>query len=186
MDAISTATAAVTFVDNGFLAHIDALGPRNAFRVADHYFEFGSQPALVTRAELQFILKMCRRVASAIAVRLGEIHGTPMGLPLFAADTTDAKFFAYTPRRTAPATTALNASSIYLCDLIDDEAPERYLRILCHELFHFVDDEAVHEIVDHGKLGGALDLPHALRMHNADNFALFAMHAHLGRAPSVH
>ncbi|NRF71439.1 hypothetical protein HLB44_31080 [Aquincola sp. S2] len=184
MDAIATATAAVTFVDNGFLAHIDELGPRNAFRVADRYFAFGSQAAVVTRAELQFVLKMCRRVASAIAVRLGEIHGTPMGLPLFAADTTDAKFYAYTPRRSAPTTTAMGASSIYLCDLIDDEAPERYLRILCHEMFHFVDDETTeHEIVDHGPVGGALDLTHAQRMHNADNYALFAMHAHTGRAP---
>jgi hypothetical protein len=40
----------------------------------------------------------------------------------------------------------------------------------------------VHEIVDHGKPGGALELPHVQRMHNADNFALFAMHAHSGRA----
>ncbi|WP_284618019.1 hypothetical protein [Aquabacterium humicola] len=139
---------------------------------------------MVTRAELQFILKICRRVASTIAVRLGEIHGTPMGMPLFAADRTDAKFFAYTPRHTVPSPAPILAGHIYLCDLLDDEAPERYLRILCHELFHFVDDEKVHEIVDHGKLGGALDLPHAQRMHNADNFALFAMHAHLGRAPS--
>jgi hypothetical protein len=116
MDAIATATAAVTFVDNGFLAHIDALGPRNAFRIVDRYFEFGSQPALVTRAELQFILKMCRRVASTIAVRLGEIHGTPMGMPLFAADRTASKFYAYTPRHTEPSPAPILAGHIYLCD----------------------------------------------------------------------
>jgi peptidoglycan hydrolase-like protein with peptidoglycan-binding domain len=185
MDALHTVQSAIEHVDNDFVTHIDHLGPRKAYTLADKYFDFASQAAAQTRAELQFIANMCRRVLSAIVVRLGEIHGAPFGPPLFAIDRTHSPFIAYSPRRTSPATKFQNSSHIYLCDRIDSEDSDRFRRILCHEMFHFVDDETdSHEIVDHGYGMDAMALAHKLRMHNADNYALFAIHATNGWIPS--
>jgi hypothetical protein len=49
-------------------------------------------------------------------------------------------------------------------------------------MFHYVDDETESNYLgDHGYAGDALKLPHALRLSNAENFALFTMHAAIGR-----
>src|SRR5262245_23084653 len=161
MDAIRTLQDAIAHVDADFITHIDHLGPRKAYTLADKYFDFSSQQPTQTRADLQFIAQMCRRVATAVAIRLGELHGAPFGPPLFAIDLTNAPYIAYSPRRSSEPTRDMNSSHIYLCDRIDNEDNERYHRILCHELFHFVDDETpLQEIVDHGYGHDALALPH--------------------------
>ena len=60
--------------------------------------------------------------------------------------------------------------------------PDLFTHILFHELIHFVDDESKERrIVDHGYREKAMKLPHSLRMHNSDNYALFASHIHFGR-----
>lgn len=187
LDAQWCARAASTFVNDGFIGNIDNLEPRNAFDIADRYFEFSRSNDSQTLAELAFIAAMCRRVATAIALRLGEVYGYPMGTPLFAIDKmSPARVWAYSPRWSKPATINFNAAHIYLCDPMDDQDDEHFQRTLCHEMFHFVDDETSSgQIVDHAPHGRALELTHSLRMHNADNYALFAMHATTRRRPSV-
>lgn len=56
-----------------------------------------------------------------------------------------------------------------------------------HELIHFVDDENKGRAIgDEGKYREkALQATHAVRMRNADNFALFGTHLHFGRTRLV-
>jgi peptidoglycan hydrolase-like protein with peptidoglycan-binding domain len=184
LDAIAALRDAVTYVQNDFIADIDHLQWRNNYRIADTYFAFGKQPAAQTLADLRFIELMCRRVATQIMIRLGELHGVPFGPPLFAIDPTDAPFHAFTSYKYSklPRPKGIIPNLIYLCDNIDQEEPDRFRWILCHEMFHYVDDETESNYIgDHGYAGDALKLPHAQRLRNADNFALFTMHAAIGR-----
>jgi hypothetical protein len=184
LDAIAAIKDAMTYVNNDFIADIDHLQWRDHYRIADTYFAFGTQPAAQTLTDLRFIELMCRRVATQIMIRLGDLYGVPFGPPLFAIDPTDSPFFAITSYKysQAPLPPGILPNVIYLCDPIDQLEPDAFRWVLCHEMFHYVDDEtASNHIGDHGYAGKALEIPHALRLRNAENFALFTMHAAIGR-----
>jgi hypothetical protein len=71
----------------------------------------------------------------------------------------------------------------YVCGSMDTKpTPDHFTHILFHELVHLVDDEkGGKKIGDLGKYRDkAMKATHAVRMRNADNFALFATHSHMG------
>jgi hypothetical protein len=163
-----------------------------ASRKAQFYFAFGSQPPAQTQEELGFIRTTFRRVhAVLLAERPSVLGGNPFGAAIFTIDPLNrTDWFAYSPMQLADATRKDPTTSgrIYLCDRIDFAVQDLLRHILFHELCHFVDDESKERrIVDanNGYREGALKLTHAQRMHNSDNYALFASHVAFGRARLV-
>jgi hypothetical protein len=156
-----------------------------AYRLADLHFAFGKQASSKTLEELGFIRTTFNRVRTVLDGRPSVFGGNPFGEAIFEIDR-DGKeklgWMAYSPMETSEHTGHANAGHIYLCDRLDWTLPDLFTHILMHELFHFVDDESQErQIVDHGYRAEAMKLPHAKRMHNADNYALFAFHVTFGK-----
>ncbi|HLW90802.1 MAG TPA: hypothetical protein VKS78_05810 [Roseiarcus sp.] len=162
----------------------DILSDSNAraYRRADLYFAFGSEPQDQILDELSFIRTTINRIHTVL------MSPSPFGAAIFDIDPlrNHPEYKAYSPRQTGSdkrnnGTTPLR---IYLCDGIDARPQDHFAHILMHELYHFVDDETnASEIVDApgGYRDGAMRLPHRQRMHNADNYALFSTHTAIGR-----
>jgi peptidoglycan hydrolase-like protein with peptidoglycan-binding domain len=163
-----------------------------ASRKAEFYFAFGRQPPARTQDELAFIRTTFSRVQTVLlAARPSVFGGNPFGAAIFAIDPLNrTDWRAYSPMQLADAKRHDGVSSghIYLCDRIDFDVQDLFRHILFHELCHFVDDESKERrIVDanNGYREGALKLTHEQRMHNSDNYALFASHIAFGRARLV-
>jgi hypothetical protein len=163
-----------------------------ASRKAEFYFAFGKQPPAQTQEELGFIRTTFRRVQTVLlAARPSVFGGNPFGAAIFTIDPLGrTDWLAYSPMQLADATRKDPTTSgrIYLCDRIDYGVQDLFRHVLFHELCHFVDDESKERrIVDanNGYREGALKLTHAQRMHNSDNYALFASHVAFGRARLV-
>jgi hypothetical protein len=111
--------------------------------------------------------------------------GNPFGVSIFTIDPLGEPYSAYSRRQDADDKRDIpevHSGHVYLCRGIDAKVPDHFTHILLHELFHFVDDESKErQIVDHGYREKAMQLPHDLRMHNSDNYALFASHVYFGR-----
>ncbi len=165
-------------------------GNAEAFRRADFHFKFGNQPRARTQEELSFIRTTFRRVNGVINnPRPSIFGGNPFGLAIFDADPTGKRpdWRAFTPTQTfdGKRNDGLTSGHVYLCDRIDFEAQDLFAHILLHELFHFVDDESKERRIGDAPDGyreGAFKLVHEVRMHNADNYALFTSHIAFGRA----
>jgi peptidoglycan hydrolase-like protein with peptidoglycan-binding domain len=163
-----------------------------AFRKAEFYFAFGKQPAARTKDELAFIRTTFNRVKTVLGGRRSVFGGDPFGANIFTIDPLGkVDWRAYSPMQSAENANrkdGVHSGRIYLCDRIDFEVQDLFRHILFHELCHFVDDESKErQIVDaqNGYREGALKLSHQQRMHNSDNYALFASHVAFGRARLV-
>lgn len=176
-----TAEAAMDFLKLGLSSS------RRAYELADLYFAFGKQGQGATQAELAFIRTTFVRVAGVLTSRPSPLTGgNPFGVSIFTIDPLGRDWMAYSPmqlgddNRDIP---EVHSGHVYLCSRLDGGVvPDLFNHILFHELIHFVDDESKERrIVDHGYREKAMRLPHGLRMHNSDNYALFATHAHIGR-----
>jgi hypothetical protein len=186
-------TAAVTAIRTAEQAmdHVTFGHNPTAFRKAEFYFAFGQQPAERTKDELAFIRTTFARVKTVLGGRPSVFGGDPFGAAIFDIDPLGrADWRAYSPMQRADANRkdSVHSGRIYLCDRIDFDVQDLFRHILFHELCHFVDDESKErQIVDaaNGYREGALKLTHQQRMHNSDNYALFASHAAFGRARLV-
>lgn len=183
-----TAEAAMDFLRLGAGALTTSKRP---FELADLYFAFGRQPQSQTLAELEFIRTTFVRVRGVLVPRVSpSTGGSPLGVSIFTIDPLGKPWMAYSPMQLGDNNRELpevHSGHVYLCDGLDrGVVPDWFTHILMHELLHFVDDETkARAILDHGYREKAMRLPHAMRMHNADNYALFATHAHMGRARLV-
>lgn len=180
-----TAESAMDFLNTGMSSG------KRAFDLADLHFAFGTQSKGMTISELAFIRTTFRRVSGVLVSRVSPITGgNPFGVSIFTIDPLGKDWMAYSPmnlgddNRDIP---EVHSGHVYLCNGLDTGvAPDKFAHILMHELLHFVDDESKERrIVDHGYREKAMKLPHAQRMHNSDNYALFASHVHFGRARLV-
>lgn len=162
------------------------LTSKKSFDIAELHFAFGKQPTSTTISELGFIRTTFVRVESILKTRISPATGgSPFGVSVFTIDPLGLPHAAYVPKekfddqREMP---EIHAGLVYLCDKIDTFPPDKFTHVLFHELVHFVDDESNNrQIEDHGYREKAMKLPHSLRMHNSDNYALFASHVHFGR-----
>ena len=158
------------------------------YELADLHFAFGRQNRDLSVAELGFIRTTFVRVGGVLASPPSPVTGgNPFGVSVFTIDPLGRDWRkAYSPmqlgddQREIP---EVHSGHVYLCNGLDSGVvPDLFNHILFHEMVHFVDDESrARRIVDHGYRDKAMALPHALRMHNSDNYALFASHAHIGR-----
>ena len=160
-----------------------------SFRLADLYFKFDQFADGQIVDKLTFIRTTFVRVKGVLTSPPSPITGgNPFGVNVFTNDPLGHGFKAYVPtditidpkRREHP---DVHPGRVYLCVGIDTVVEDLFTHILMHEMFHFVDEETkAHVIGDHGYGPKAMRLPHQSRMHNSDNFALFASHLQLGRA----
>lgn len=166
----------------------DSLGfNAKAFARADLHFALAK-----LKPEHQFTALTHIR-ASFISVQIAidnqgkGLPGIPNGSEIFEIDPLGKADAAYSPMVSYDhSKRGVDPYKVYLCDGIDACSTDHFNHILIHELFHATDVEtAATEIGDHGYREEALKLPHHLRMRNADNYALFATHGHIGRARLV-
>ena len=176
-----TAEAAMDFLRLGIGSS------KRAHELADLHFAFGRQAQGATIAELAFIRTTFVRAAGVLVSRASPLTGgNPFGVSIYTIDPLGRDWMAYSPmqlgddNRDIP---EVHSGHVYLCNRLDSGVvPDLFTHILFHELIHFVDDESKERrIVDHGYREMAMKLPHSLRMHNSDNYALFASHVHFGR-----
>lgn len=181
--ARGTIEAAINFV---------MLGPgalttsRRPYDLADLHFAFGKQGRDATLSELQFIRTTFVRVNTVLNSPPSPVTGgNPFGVSIFTIDPLGKPYKAYSmmqlgdDKREHP---DVHSGHVYLCQGIDTVIDDLLTHILMHELVHFVDDETRERmIIDHGYREGAMKLPHDRRMHNSDNYALFASHVFFGR-----
>lgn len=166
-------------------------GPAGAFRRADLHFALAGRPQARAIAALRFIRTTFSRARTVLAnPRPSIFGGSPFGTAIFDIDPLGRPWHAYSPRQSADTGRADGVTSgrIYLCDRIDFNAQDLFVHILMHETIHFVDDETATREIDDARDGyreGAFRLTHEQRMHNADNYALFATHVGMGRARLV-
>ena len=159
--------------------------------LADLHFAFGKQQQSTTLSELAFIRTTFRRVSTVLVSRVSPITGgNPFGASIFTIDPLGKDWMAYSPMEVSDNNREIpevHSGHVYLCSGLDAGVmPDLFTHILMHELLHFVDDESKErQIVDHAYRDKAMKLPHAQRMHNSDNYALFASHIHFGRARLV-
>lgn len=164
---------------------------KKSFDLADLYFAFGAQPRNQTLSELRFIRTTYDRVNTVIKRPYVPKQGESVfGVNIYTIDPTGSPVACYSPpqandnSREIP---EIHSGHIYVCGSMDTKPTnaDHFTHILFHELVHFVDDEETggRKIADEGKYrDSAMRAAHAVRMRNADNFALFATHAHMGRA----
>jgi hypothetical protein len=187
-----TATAAADF---------KMLGPGaltanpEAFQFIDRHFKFGNQDDARTIAELRFIAVTFRRMKTIAEGRRSTTGALGFGTSILEIDPKPEetlklrrgvnKVSAYVPIESVEHTDGTTPLRVYLCEGLDGRPQDYYVRLLTHELAHFVDDE--HEstvITDHGNAfdGAVMRLSHDKRMHNAENYALFAFERAFGKA----
>ncbi len=162
-------------------------GSKKAYELADLHFKFDNQSRQATLSDLSSIRTTLHRVRTVLRRRpTSSTGGDSFGISIFTIDPLGKPYSAYAPRqandhrRPIP---EVHSGRVYLARGLDKRVPDHFTHILLHELFHFVDTESKeHRINDHGYRDGAMKLPHEKRMHNADNYALFASHVHFGRS----
>lgn len=193
-ELIAMARKALLTVDAAQAYLVGSRGPfssQRPYELADLYFAFGRQAESVTRSELGFIRTTFHRALTVLTSPPSPMTGgNPFGLSIYTIDPTGKDWFAYSPMQAADGKQDhpdVHSGHIYLCrGLSRASGQDHFNHILFHELIHFVDDESkARRIIDHGYRDGAMRLPHQLRMHNADNYALFASHVHIGRGRLV-
>jgi hypothetical protein len=181
--AQKTAEAAMDFLNLGPGALTTSQRP---YDVANLHFAFGKQPQRTTAAELAFIRTTFVRVRTVLTSPPSPVTGgDPFGVSIFTIDPLGKDYSAYSPTQAADDDRqhpVVHSGHVYLCQPIDAKVPDHFTHILMHELLHFVDDESKERrIGDHAYRDKAMRLPHVLRMHNSDNYALFASHVYFGR-----
>ncbi len=160
---------------------------KRAYDLANLHFALDKLSRGVKLEKLSFISTTFSRVRGVLIRRPSPITGgNPFGISIFTIDPLGKEWFAYSPMQrgdTNRAHPAVHSGHVYLCGKMDNALSDHRTHILFHELIHFVDDESKERrITDHGYRDDAMKLPHAKRMHNSDNYALFASHVHFGRS----
>lgn len=155
------------------------------FEFTSMHFDMKGLSALQTGTALRFLQVVYSRMDTVLRGRIG-ITGTEIfGRNLHDIDPfpgrLPAQAKAFVPREDRD---GLKTTRIYWCDGIDGHPLDRYVHLTLHELAHFVDeDDPALAIVDHGYAfdGKVLQLNHQKRLHNADNYAMFAFDRAFGR-----
>lgn len=189
-DLVSTAEKAKLAAQQAmdFLTFGAGLGTRKrSFELADLYFGFGKQSAEQTLGELSFIRTTYNRARTVLSRRPDSLTGgSPFGISIFTIDPIGEPFIAYSRTQTADGDRPIpevHSGLIYVCERADTLVSDLFTHVLFHELIHFVDDEeGGRNIRDDGKYREkAMQASHLLKMRNADNYALFGTHLHIGR-----
>lgn len=158
-----------------------------AFARADLHFALAKLPTERQFKALSEIRLSFITVAIAIDNQGKGLPGIPNGADIFEIDPLGKLDAAYSPMVSFDHTKrGVDPYKVYLCDGIDACSTDHFNHILIHELFHATDVETVAtEIGDYGYRENAFKLPHPLRLRNADNYALYATHGHIGRGRLV-
>jgi hypothetical protein len=166
------------------------VGDARPLRLAELHFALNRVPRAKALTALADIQVTFRRVLTVLTSRPGATGGDPFGLNIFEIDRTGSPNIAYSPQQAAepfrkdPNTP--HAGHVYLGSAAARLAPDHFEHVLLHELVHFIDEDTTKRVIaDFGYRERAFQLPHETRMHNSDNYALFASHAFLGRARLV-
>lgn len=125
-----------------------------------------------------------QRVRATLEKR-GRTLGLFTGGDLYEIDPHNKPHIAYSPTQshTEP---GLDPRRIYLGQGCDNISTDFFNHMIVHEMLHMTDIETPGtEIVDKGYRADALKLSHADRMRNADSYAMFATHCHIGRTRMV-
>lgn len=165
------------------------LGDARPWRLAALHFSLDKVSKTKALAALSDIQVTFRRVVGVLTSRPSVMGGDPFGLNIFELDRTGTSHIAYSPMQVSDKFRKEgepHSGRVYLGPRAAQLVPDHFEHVLLHELLHFVDEESFkHLIVDYGYRDRAMQLPHDLRMHNSDNYALFASHAFLGRTRLV-
>lgn len=161
---------------------------RDSFAFADKHFAFGTQGSERTLHDLNFIRVSFERMRSIIDGRV-SVFGSPMfGRTILDLDPhpdeTPKDVKGYVPKQRVEHTDGTTAHRLYLAAGLDGKPRDQYIFTMIHELGHYVDDEdPAHVIEDRGYafFGTVSKLNHADRMHNADNYAMYAFENSFGR-----
>jgi hypothetical protein len=163
--------------------------------VLNQHFAMGALAKSAKLSSLVFLQATFAKMKAMLDGRRGFFGGDPFGANILEADPIppprpkdmrDA--FAYSPKQTADKALlkrlGISPSRLYFTSLIDGKSRDFFLYALMHELAHFVDDEKTAAIKDHGygHEDKYLTLPHALRMRNAECYALLAFEFFAGNA----
>jgi hypothetical protein len=165
---------------------------RDSFAFADKHFLFGNQGSERTLSDLNFIRVSFERMRSIIDGRI-SVFGSPMfGRTILDIDPhpdeTPRDVKGYVPKQRVEQTDGTTAHRLYLAAGLDGKPRDQYIFTMIHELGHYVDDEdPAHVIEDRGYafFGTVNQLNHRDRMHNADNFAMYAFENSFGRPRMV-
>jgi len=161
----------------------DFAGSDRPHKLAQFHFALDRVVKPKQIAALKFIITTFRRVNTVLFDRPSpSTGGNPFGLAVFEINPLGKPWVAYSPtqRNDRPGRKD-HSGEIYLCDRADALHDDKFLRVLLHELLHFVDDETQsHVITDYAYADRCFQLPHELRMRNSDSYALFGSHAYFG------
>jgi len=161
-------------------------GSERPYKLAQFHFALDRVSTPQQIIALEFIITTFHRVNTVLLSRTSPITGgTPFGTAVFEIDPLGKPWIAYSPTqrgdRKRPGRPD-HSGKIYVCDRADALQDVKFLHVLLHELLHFVDDETQARVLtDHAKGARNFQLPHQLRMRNADSYALFGSHAHFGQ-----
>lgn len=157
---------------------------RDALRMVVHYFRLAGSPVSHVMMAIMNIRTTFLR-AKAVLDKRGRTFGLYTGGDIFEIDPKNDKHLAYSPRQTDHGPD-VDPAHIYLGAGSDNLSTDMFNHMIVHELLHMTDIEtAGTEIVDKGYRADAFKLSHADSMRNADSYALFATHCHIGRARMV-
>lgn len=180
-DALGRLDAAVKALRDG-AAHTNR--ERDSLRLVLFYFRLaGTKVSEVMTAVMRIRLTF-QRVQTTLNKR-GRTFGLYTGGDIFQIDPHNKPYIAYSPTQTGYEA-GTDPNYIYLGQGCDNISTDFFNHMLVHELLHMTDIETPgEEIVDKGYRADALKLSHNDTLHNADSFAMFATHAHIGRTRMV-
>lgn len=160
---------------------------------ANAHFDVDAHPSSQRSGVLQQLLKIYDRMLDVFARRGGPWGSAifdidPTGSPTNLAFTFDGGYFSG-GRKEIVHGFSLRRDSIYLCDLLDRQADDRFVLTVVHELSHFCGGltGSPEHIRDHAY--GWYDFPKMKhltlrqRLHNASSYANFAFDARYSRMP---
>lgn len=163
---------------------------RDALRMVVHYFRLAGSPASRVMMAIAEIRKAFLRMKAMLDKR-GRTLGIYTGGDIFEIDPKNEKHIAYSPSQTEyqfdlNPKPLVNPAHIYLSAGCDNISTDLFNHMIVHELLHMTDIETPGtEIVDKGYRADAFKLTHADSMRNADSYAMFVTHCHIGRVRMV-
>jgi hypothetical protein len=171
-------------------------GPNLDILFAHKHFRTGEKHSAAVSADLRLIEHVYRFMAVVMESHVGYFGGTPWGKKIFDIDrfpNLNKKTAAYTGLGAMHVPSSkvdrrynhpIMGSTVYLCDDIDTQPPDVFSSIILHEIAHMVG--STHRgmgIADYGygwEVAKYNSLGKWHRMHNAENFALYAFELQFG------
>jgi hypothetical protein len=178
--AIATAEFAAMSL-NGMPDSFGSIG--KAYRLMDFYFALKGQSKPNQHLAIERVRDVFIRSRDRLRSNVPSYPGIPHGSSIFEMDPNNVSAAAYSPRQSNAAFGGQDPHKIFLCDPIDSVSHFHFLRVIAHEMAHMVDEETdAYTVTDHAYHDRIFDIPHHLRVQNADSYAWFLSHVHFGKA----